>query len=82
MQIFSHAEELVMEIAKTDFEFTDKTQVRHKPTGITVSTYEYDDPANACSDIIISGTDDRERDQKIIETACEILKENAESIAR
>jgi hypothetical protein len=62
-----------------EFQHTSDLEVLHRPTGTSVSTYRYDDPADACSSIKVNfGTADEGYDRgEIIRVACELLRESA-----
>jgi len=61
------------------FLHTSDLEVLHRPTGTSVSTYRYDNPADACSSIKVNfGTSDEEYDRlEIIRVACELLRQSA-----
>jgi hypothetical protein len=76
-------------VKRDQFEVVSKTEVVHKPTGARISTYEYEDPNNACSTInanwghagdkLESGEDYRRDD--VADVACKILRELARKVA-
>ena len=62
-----------------EFHHLSDLEVRHRPTGTSVSTYRYTDPADACSSIHVNfgkGDDAYDR-MEIICVACELLRDSA-----
>jgi hypothetical protein len=68
-----------MKAVKADqFRHLSDLEVR-RPTGTSVSTYRYTDPADACSSIHVNfgKADDAYDRMEIIRVACELLRESA-----
>ena len=61
------------------FLHTSDIEVLHRPTGTSVSTRRYENPADACSSLQINfGVADEEFDRwEVCRVACELLRESA-----
>jgi hypothetical protein len=66
-------------VRREQFEFRSDLEVIHRPTGACISTFRYDNPADACSSIKVNfGIEDAEYDRwEICRVACELLRESA-----
>jgi hypothetical protein len=64
-------------VKREEFHHKSDLEVLHRPTGTSVSTYRYDDPAHACSSIKVNfGTAGEEYDRwEVCRVACELLRE-------
>jgi hypothetical protein len=75
----------VTPVGRDQFQFRGDLEVIHLPTGATVSTYRYDDPAHACSTINVNFARAGERLDSggdydrwdVVRVACELLRERA-----
>jgi hypothetical protein len=66
-------------VKREQFEHRSDLEVLHRPTGTSVSTYRYENPADACSTIKVNfGIGDEEYDRwEICRVAFELLRESA-----
>ena len=72
-------------VSRDQFEFQSDLKVRHRPTGATVSTHRYHDPAESCSTITVNyglaeeylsnGHEFSRKEIKVV--ACRLLRERA-----
>jgi hypothetical protein len=73
-------EERAMKVVEPEqFQHLSDLEVHHRPTGTSVSTYRYTDPADACSSIHVNfGKEDEAYDRmEIVRVACELLRKSA-----
>lgn len=78
------------DVTREQFDLVSDLEVVHRPTGARVSTYRYENPADACSTITVNfgragvrleNGDDYDRGD-VVRVACELLRERAQTTRR
>jgi hypothetical protein len=69
---------LMPPVKREEFQFKSDVELVHRPTGASISTYRYQNPADACSSMTVNfGTDSEYDRMDILRVAYELLREKA-----